>query len=405
MSLVVKKFGGSSLGSLDKIERVADRLVESHKKGEKAVVVLSAMGGWTNSLEKMAGKIYPDYQGSAYDLLLSSGEQISIALLSLALQKRQIKNQPLLAHQAGIQTNAFFSKAEIKSINTKIFKSLLKQGSLPLVAGFQGITKDNQITTLGRGGSDLTAVALAVALKIPVCEIYTDVLGVFTADPRLYSRAKKIKELAFSEMMEMASLGSKVLQIRSVELANKNNIKIHVLHSHKREQGTWIKKEVNMEGSVVSAIAHDLNIKVIKLSLPASGVDFLSKLFLALGKAGVFVDMISHSLSKGKASLAFSIPKRELSRTLKVLEKFLEKKQISIIDSAVKLSVVGVGMAHHSGVAGRFFSALKPVKTKIYLLTTSEIKISVVIPKKDLKASLAKLHKEFFPSRSGRGGS
>ena len=400
MSLVVKKFGGTSLGSLEKIERIADRLLESKKKGEKAVVVLSAMSGWTNSLEKMAQKIYPDYQGSAYDLLLSSGEQISIALLSLALQKRRIKNKALLAHQAGIQTTSFFSKAEIKSINTQIFKSLLKQACLPLVAGFQGITKDNQITTLGRGGSDLTAVALAVALKIPVCEIYTDVLGVFTADPRVCREAKKIKELAFSEMMEMASLGSKVLQIRSVELASKNNIKIHVLHSHKREPGTWIKKEVNMEGSVVSAIAHDSNIKVIKLNRLAVGLDFLSQLFLALGKAHVFVDMISHSLSNGKANLSFSIPKRDLPATLKVLEKLLDKKQISIVDSAVKVSVVGVGMAHHSGVAGRFFSALKLVKTKIYLLTTSEIKISVVIPKKDLKKSLSKLHKEFFPKKT-----
>ena len=396
MNLVVKKFGGTSLGSLEKIERVADRLVESRQKGEKAVVVLSAMSGYTNSLAEMAQKVYPNYQGEAYDMLLSSGEQISVALLSLALEKRKIKNKALLAHQAGIQTNSFFSKAEIESINTEIFKSLLTEESLPLVAGFQGITKDNQITTLGRGGSDLTAVALAVALKIPVCEIYTDVPGVFTADPRLLPSAKKIKTLAFSEMMEMASLGSKVLQIRCVELAGKNNIKIHVLHSHQREPGTWIKKEAPMEGSVVSAIAHDSNITVIKLTDIPSGMDFIAKLFSVLGEESVFVDMISHSFSNNRARLSFSIPKNDRPATLKALEKLLDKSRISIIDSAVKVSAVGVGMAHHSGVAGRFFSALKKAKTTIYLLTTSEIKISVLIPQEDLKVSLKKLHEEFF---------
>lgn len=407
MSLVVKKFGGSSVGKLQKIERIADRLAKEHKKGLKSVVVLSAMSGFTNSLVEMASKIYPWRFGPAYDLLLSSGEQISIALLSLALEKRGIKNKALLAHQAKIQTSSFFSKAEIKSIDNKVLKNLLKEGCLPLVAGFQGMTKDNEVTTLGRGGSDLTAAALAVSLKADLCQIYTDVTGVFTADPRLCPSARKIKELGFSEMMEMASLGSKVLQIRCVELASKHNLKIQVLHSEKQEEGTWIlnKKEAGMEGSVVSAIAHDLNTKLIKLKNISSGIEFSARLFSALGKESVFIDMISQAEEMN--SLSFSILKTDSDRALRVLKKLLAKKagsnpakknNISLIDEVAKISVVGVGMAQHSGVAGRFFKALKKADTKIFILTTSEIKISALIPKTDLKKTLNFLHKEFFES-------
>ena len=399
MKLVVKKFGGTSLASLEKIEAVADRLLEDYKRGEQALVVLSAMSGYTNSLIEMAHQIYPDFQGPAYDMLLSSGEQVSIALLSLALEKRGVKNKALLAHQAGIKTNAFFSKASIESIDTGFLKQLLEDNTLPLVAGFQGITEDKQITTLGRGGSDLTAVALSSALQISICEIYTDVSGVFTADPGIIKEAQKIKELGFSEMMEMASLGSKVLQIRSVELAKKNNIKLHVLHSMKKEEGTWIinKEEAGMEGSVVSAIAHDLNTRVIKLKNLPKGIDFLSHLFEKLGKEAVFVDIISQNEQEEKSSLSFSIPKTDLRRALKVLKQLVNEKDIFVIDQAVKISVVGVGMAHHSGVAGRFFSALKKAKAHLYLVTTSEIKISAVIREKDLQKTAQALHDEFFP--------
>ena len=400
MNLIVKKFGGSSLASIEKIEQIAARLAEGQKQGEKALVVLSAMYGCTNALIDMAHQIHPDYFGPAYDMLLSSGEQVSIALLSLALEKRGVKNKALLAHQAGIQTNLFFSKAEIEFIDTKTLKKLLDEGCLPLVAGFQGMTKDNQITTLGRGGGDLTALALAVSLKASVCRIYTDVTGVFTADPRICPSAIKIQELGFSEMMEMASLGSKVLQLRCVELASKNKVNIHVLHSSKKEKGTWIinKKEAGMEGSVVSAIAHDLNIQVIKLKNIPSNVEFHSMLFTALGEDSVFIDMISQSEYEGKASLSFSIPKTDLAQTLKVLKNLVKEKDILIISQAVKISIVGVGMAQHCGVAGRFFSALNKAGTQIYLLTTSEIKMSAVIPKKALKKTIQALHKEFFNS-------
>ena len=403
-NLIVKKFGGTSLGSIEKISAVARRLARDCQRGEWPVVVVSAMSGRTNSLIKMAQKAHPHSQGLAYDMLLSSGEQVSLALLSLALEKRGIRNIPLLGYQAGIQTDSFFSKACIQSINKKEINKALDKGYIPLVAGFQGVTKGNKITTLGRGGSDLTAIALSAALKIGICEIYTDVPGVFTADPRLIPQARKQKELGFSEMLEMSSLGSKVLQIRAVEIAGKYGIKIHVRHAFKDSQGTWIinKKEAGMEGSVVSAIAHDLNTLIIKLDNLPKGVDFLSRLFVALGKKSVFVDIISQNMISGQSQLSFSIPKTDLKACQGILEKMLRKKDISIIDKVAKLSVIGVGMASHSGVAGRFFSVLKKTKAKLYLVTTSEVKISAVILKKDLKKTAQALHKEFGLSQRSK---
>ena len=396
-NLIVKKFGGTSVGSLQKIKRIAKRLEEDIQRGEKPLVVLSAMSGWTDSLIQKANKMDPRNQGEAYDMLLASGEQISISLLSLALNKRGIKNKALLAHQAGIQTNALFSQAHIESIQTEKIKALLRKNVMPLVAGFQGATKQNEITTLGRGGSDLTAVALSAALKIKTCEIYTDVSGVFTADPRLAPKAKKLFLLSFSEMMEMAYLGSKVLQIRCVEMAKKYNVNLHVRHAFKKEEGTWIrnKKEKKMEGSVVSAIAHDLNTVIIKFNKAPSGVPFLSQLFSALGKQAVFVDIISQSEIGSSPRLSFSIPKTDLKKALFVLKKLKWDKDISVINQVSKISVIGVGMAVHSGVAGRFFSVIKKTKARLYLVTTSEIKISAVIDKDSLKKTARALHKEF----------
>ena len=394
---VVKKFGGTSVGSIKKIEFVADRILKDREKGENPVIVISAMSGWTNSLIQMGKKIQAKAQGEAYDMLVSSGEQVSVALLSLALEKRGLKNTPLLGYQAGIQTDSLFSKAYIQSIDTKRLKKIISEGCIPLVTGFQGITKSQQITTLGRGGSDLTAVALSVALEIDTCEIYTDVLGVFTTDPHLVPKAKKLEELGFSEMMEMSNLGSKVLQIRSVELASKYGIKIHVRHAFKKTEGTWIinKKESFMEGSVVSSIAHDSNTQIIKLHSLPSGLSFLSDLFVELGKKSVFVDIISHSQISGQTRLSFSIRKSDLEAGLAVLKTLTNEQNISIIDNVAKISVIGVGMASSSGVAGRFFSTLKKIGAKLYLVTTSEIKISAIIDEKHLKKTAMSLHEEF----------
>ena len=350
--------------------------------------------GETHRLVQMAQKISPLYRGVAYDMLLSSGEQVSIALLSMALIKRGLESVPLLGYQAGIQTDHFFSRARIQSIKTNKLQSILKEGKIPLVAGFQGITKEGFITTLGRGGSDLTAVALAVVLKQNVCEIYTDVEGVFTGDPQLIPKAKKRDKVEFSEMMEMASLGSRVLQLRSVEMGAKHNVKIHVRNSFKSEEGTWIVgKEDMMESSVVSAIAHDFNQVILRIK-PITEKTILD-LFTQMGKEDVYVDIISQVETKEGLVFSFSIHKENLELTLKILKEQVKVNDISVIRDVGKLSVIGVGMASHSGVASTFFSVFHKLGVKIHLVTTSEIKISAVLDEKHISRVANELHESF----------
>ena len=395
-TLVVKKFGGTSVGSVKRIQSVADRILEDYSQGQLPVVVASAMSGQTDHLIQLADQVFPHFRGPAYDMLLSSGEQISIALLSLALERRGLKNKPLLGYQAGIQTDPLFSRARIQTIHTTHLRKVIKEGQIPLVAGFQGVTTENRITTLGRGGSDLTAVALSVVLNQDMCEIYTDVEGVFTGDPRLIPSAGKIHQLDFSEMMEMAALGSQVLQPRSVELGAKHQIKIHVRHSFKKEEGTWIMGlEEKMEKSVVSAVAHDPNTVVIRIFNIPEEEGFLARLFNQLGKQSVSVDIISKTETAQGPSLAFSINKGDVEQTLKVLKKFTNEKKILVVKNAAKISIIGVGMAHHSGVAGQFFSVFHKLGVSLHLVTTSEIKISAIIDKKHLKKAANQLHKEF----------
>lgn len=392
------------MGSIRRINTVADRIAEDYKKGELPLVVVSAMSGQTSRLIHLAGQVNPSYRGKAYDMLLASGEQISMALLSMALERRNLKTRPLLAFQAGIHTNELFSNARIQFIDTKIIREILKKKThIPLVAGFQGITNENQITTLGRGGSDLTAVALAVVLKQKMCEIYTDVSGVYTGDPRLIPQTRKLNQLGFSEMMEMSSLGSKVLQFRCVELASKHGLKIHVRHAFKREEGTWITEDKDiMENSVVSAVAHDLKTLVVRLENLSKGPEIIGKLFRELGDAGVSVDIISQQTDLKDQRISFSISKEDLEKTKGVLKKLLPKKQeIRFIKNVAKISVIGVGMVNHSGVAGRFFSVFQKLGISFYLVTTSEIKISAVISQKDLAAAAKGLHKEFKLSSKG----
>lgn len=395
---LVKKFGGTSMGSIKKISMIAARLVRDFKPNQQILIVVSAMAGDTKKLINIAQDLNASaQQKEAYDMLLSSGEQKSVALLSLALEKRGIKTKPLLAHQIGILTNSMVSKASIQSIKIQKLQTLLEAGIWPIVAGFQGVTKDNQITTLGRGGSDLTAVALCCALGIDICEIFTDVEGVFTADPRLVPQAKLQSELTFFEMMEMSYVGSKVMQTRSVELAGKHNIKLHIRHAFKNTTGTWIKKhkELNMENLVISACAHDEDILIVKLKKVPKGLLFLSQVFTKLGKQAIYVDIISHSSILDHTRLSFSISKSDEISCKKILQTFVDKQDISIVNKVAKISIIGVGMASHAGVAGRFFSVLKQQNTKLYLVTTSEIKISAVIDKKDLKTTAIALHKEF----------
>ena len=398
--IVVKKFGGTSVGSLSRIEAVADRIHEDYNRGELPVVVASAQAGHTDRLIRLAGQVFPHYRGPAYDMLLSSGEQVSIALLSLALEKRELKTLPLLGYQAGIQTDSLFSKARIRGIRAFRLKQAVEEGVIPLVAGFQGVTSGNRITTLGRGGSDLTAVALAVVLNQKMCEIYTDVEGVLTGDPRLIPKAKKINQMEFSEMMEMSALGSQVLQLRSVELGAKHGVKIHVRHALKKTEGTWIVgKRDKMESSVVSAVAHDPNTAVIRIHKVPEETDFLFRLFEKLGKESVSVDIISKTETPQGSILAFSVKGEDLPPALKILKTLVSKKQLSVMENSAKISIIGVGMAHHSGVAGRFFSVFHKLKAPLHLVTTSEIKISAIIDKRYLKRAANRLHEEFHLSR------
>lgn len=308
--LVVKKFGGTSVGTIERIEAVADRLLKDwREKGEWPVVVASAMAGETNKLVALGNQIDPTYRGSAYDMLVASGEQVSVALLAIALQKRGAKAKPYLGYQLGIETDSLYSKARILNIKTNHLLAEIDRDVIPIIAGFQGVDNELNITTLGRGGSDTSAVAVAAAMRASECEIYTDVPAVFTADPRLVKRAREIRKLSFEEMMEMASLGSKVLHIRSVELGAKYNVKIHVRTSFSDREGTWIVPEGEIvENPLVSSVTHDASTVIIELQPVPAGPDFMATLFAKLAARGVSVDIITQNqLEKGQQRLAFSV--------------------------------------------------------------------------------------------------
>lgn len=400
--ILVKKYGGTSVGSIERIESVADRLVRDISRGEMPIVVASAMSGETNKLIALAERIDPDYRGPAYDMLIASGEQVSISLLAIALQKRGVKTQPLLAYQLGILTDSVHAKARIKDINGDRLLNLVTNGIVPIVAGFQGVDEDDNITTLGRGGSDTTAVALAAAIKAHECEIYTDVPAVFTADPRLVPKAREISRISYDEMMEMAALGSKVLHIRCVEIGAKYNVKIHLRSTFEEREGTWILPEGEvMEQAVVSSVTHDANTAVFKLFPVPAGTRFLAELFKTLAARGVVVDIITQSEaddndpSKGQR-LAFSVTKEDVPLTRQVLKEIVKDSvHVNSIENMAKISVVGVGMRNHPGVAARFFQTLANLDVPIHIVTTSEIKISAVIAQADLQKSAIALHTEF----------
>lgn len=402
-NILVKKYGGTSVGSIERIENLANRLVADIARGEHPIVTASAMSGETNRLIGLAEQIDPDHRGPAYDMLIASGEQVSISLLAIALQKRGIKAQPLLAYQLGIYTDSVHAKARIQKINGDPLLKLVQQGIVPIVAGFQGIDEDDNITTLGRGGSDTTAVALAAAIGAKSCEIYTDVPAVFTADPRLVPKAREIARLSFEEMMEMASLGSKVLHIRCVEIGAKYGVRIHVRSTFEEREGTWIVPEGEaLEQAVVSSVTHDANTAVFKLFPVPAGPGFLADLFQTLAARGVVVDIITQSEAEEGQRLAFSVTKEDIPLTRQVLKERLPQPatagsaiQVQMIENMAKISVVGVGMRNHPGVAARFFQVLAKIDIPVHLVTTSEIKISAVINQTYLSAAANALHTEF----------
>ena len=398
--ICVKKFGGTSVGSVERITAVADRILSDSMKDKRPqVVVASAMAGETNRLVDLANKTNLGFRGPAYDMLLASGEQVSIALLAMALEKKGLKAKPYLAHQLGIVTDSMYSRARIKEIKTDLILKDLENGIIPVVAGFQGVDEFDNITTLGRGGSDTSAVALAVALKASECEIYTDVPGVFSADPRIVPKAKKIDQLCFEEMVEMASLGSKVLHIRSVEIAAKFQVKLHVRSTFEATEGTWIMNMTeSMESPVVTSVTHDANTAIFRLAPLPNGPEVLASLFGKLSDKGIIVDVISQNeldVSSGSQRLAFSVPLEDILPTKEIISKNYPKVDCTVMDDVAKVSIVGVGMRNHPGVAAKFFKVLAENKIPVHLVTTSEIKVSVIIDKKDLEKAAKQLHTAF----------
>jgi len=406
MALIVQKYGGTSVGNTDRIKNVADRVSQYHAQGDKVVVVVSAMSGVTDNLIKLAKDIMPLPSEREMDMLLATGEQQTIALTAIALHRLGIKAVSLTGAQAGIVTDGVHTKAKINNITPKMVHELLKAGNVVIVAGFQGETPDGQITTLGRGGSDLTAIALAAALKADLCQIYTDVDGVYTADPRIVPAAKKLAEISYDEMLELASLGAKVMQSRSVEFAKKFGVVFEVRSSLNLNPGTIVKEETkSMEGIVVRGVALDKNQAKITLMGVPDKPGMAARIFKALGDATVNVDMIIQNISHGAGTpatdISFTLDKPDLLKAQKVIDGLKGEVGIAEIHTAEKigkLSIVGVGMKSHTGVAGKLFETLAKEGVNIDMISTSEIKISVVIDLTKGEAALRAVHAAFVGS-------
>ncbi len=404
MALIVQKYGGTSVGNPERIKNVARRIAEHRNRGDQVVVVVSAMSGVTDNLIKLAKEITPLPSEREMDMLLATGEQQTIALTAIALQQLGIPATSLTGAQAGIVTDGVHTKAKIKNITPKQVHAQLDAGNVVIVAGFQGETAEGQITTLGRGGSDLTAIALAAAVKADLCQIYTDVDGVYTADPRIVPGARKLPEIAYDEMLELAGAGAKVMQLRSVEFAKKFGVVFEVRSSLNDNPGTIVKEETqSMEGIVVRGVALDKNqAKVTVVGVPdRPGV--AARIFKALAEGTIGVDMIVQNISHGSKSpttdISFTLDKPDLAKARKVMDSL--KAEIGFADLAVsetigKLSIVGVGMRSHSGVAAKMFETLAKESVNIDMISTSEIKISVVIDLAKGDAAMRAVHKAFL---------
>ena len=406
MSLLVQKYGGTSVGTVERIEAVADRVAATQQAGNDVVVVVSAMSGETNRLLGLATELSDRPSTREMDVLLSTGEQVTIALLSIALHKRGVPAISFTGSQVRILTDESHSKARIEHIDCERINGELSQGRVVVVAGFQGADEKGNITTLGRGGSDTTAVALAAALRADECQIYTDVDGVYTTDPRICEGARRLEKITFEEMLELASQGSKVLQIRSVEFAGKYNVPLRVLSSFKDGPGTLITldQEEDMERAIVSGIAFTRDeAKVVVRGVPDQpGV--AARVLVPVSEANIEVDVIvQNSGVDNTTDLTFTVSRGDLARTLEVLEGVVERlgaKQVETDDRIAKVSIVGVGMRSHAGVAAKMFSALAHDNINIELITTSEIKTSVVIEERYMELAVRALHSAFELSGS-----
>ena len=391
--LIVQKFGGTSVGTLERIEAVANRVIETKNSGADVVVVVSAMSGVTNQLVEYSEYFSKHPDGVATDMLLSSGEQVTTALLTIALNAKGYACVGLTGAMAGIMTDEIHTKARIEKIDTTRLKAELKAGRIVVVAGFQGIDDKGDITTLGRGGSDLSAVALAGALEADLCEIFTDVDGVYTTDPRIEKKAKKLEKISYDEMLELASAGAKVLQNRSVELAKKLNVKLITRSSFNHNEGTLIAKEDNMEAVLVSGIALDKNQARVTLRGVVDKPGIAAEIFTALAHQNINVDLIIQNVGHdGTTNLGFTVPQNELDLAKETMQKLSAAKHVEYDDAIVKVSVIGVGMKSHSGVACLAFETLAKEGINIQMISTSEIKISMIVDQKYGELAVRVLH-------------
>lgn len=400
MSLIVQKFGGSSVADAERVFNVAGIVTETYDKGNDIVVVVSAQGDTTDDLIAKGNEINPNASKREHDMLVSAGEQISISLLAMAIEKLGYPVISLLGWQAGFQTSSAHTSARIKRVIPNRIRKELDKKRIVIVAGFQGLSKYDDITTLGRGGSDTSAVAIAAAMHADLCQIYTDVEGVYTADPRLVKNAKKLQEISYDEMLELATLGAQVLNNRSVEMAKKYNIELEVLSSLVKAPGTIVKEKVKMEKMLISGVAKDTDIARISIVGVPDEPGFAFKLFSKLSSKNINVDIILQSIGhNGKKDISFTIPKDRAADAEAIVKDYaenIEAKNTFISTEVAKISIVGAGMESHAGVATKMFEALYDAQINIQMIATSEIKVSVLINKKDADRAVAAIHEKFF---------
>jgi len=400
MSLIVQKYGGTSVGSIEKIRGVTKRVLEYHQEGHQMVVVLSAMAGQTDGLIQLAHEVTNDPDSRELDVLMSTGEQVSVALFAITLKSMGFDAQSLLGFQVGIHTDQVYGKARIHEIDTARIMKALDQNKILAIAGFQGLDDEGNITTLGRGGSDTTAVALAAALKADVCEIFTDVDGVYTTDPNICPKARKMAFISYEEMLEMASMGAKVLEIRSVEFAKKFDVPIHVRSTFTEERGTMVVAETkDMEKVMVSGVAYNKNEARITIRRVPDRPGIAAQIFGPISQSGVVVDMIIQNTSEdGITDLTFTVPKSDFYKTMKLVSNVAQEigaEKVLGDEDIAKVSIVGVGMRTHAGVALKMFETLAKENINIMMISTSEIKVSCVIEEKYTELAVRVLHKAF----------
>ncbi|MDU0460040.1 MAG: aspartate kinase [Geobacteraceae bacterium] len=400
MALVVQKYGGTSVGTTDRIKNVAKRIIKTYDAGNDVIVVVSAMSGETNKLVALANEMCEIPDGREYDVLVATGEQVTIGLLAMYLKSQGYKAKSYQGWQVPIITDSTATKARIESIGDSNMRADLKDGTIVILAGFQGVDANGNVTTLGRGGSDTSAVAIAAALKADVCEIYTDVDGVYTTDPNICKEARKIEKISYDEMLELASLGAKVLQIRSVEFAKKYNVDVHVRSSLNENTGTMVTREdKEMEGILVSGVAYDKNeAKIAVMGVPDKP-GIAAKILTPLSDAAISVDMIVQNVSSdGLTDFTFTVTKADLKQALLITNESareVQAKQVISDENISKISIVGLGMRSHAGVATQMFTALSKNGINIQMISTSEIKISVIIDEKYTELAVRVMHETF----------